>query len=115
MLVLKGIFTRNVFHSLQSLFRCRNSILKNNIKVIKCFHTILPGQTLKVIASKEGAVKNIRTLVSSNPYELISEAKVNEKFIFFIKSYEHIVRNQESVINKLSYKSFNFLKSVIKN
>ena len=73
------------------------------------------GQTLKVIASKEGAVKNIRTLVSSNPYELISEAKVNEKFIFFIKSYEHIVRNQESVINKLSYKSFNFLKSVIKN
>lgn len=43
------------------------------------------GQVLKILTSKEGSVRNIRTLVASNPYELISESKVNEIFEFFIK------------------------------
>ena len=43
------------------------------------------GQVLKIIASKEGSVRNIRTLVASNPYEFIKESKVNETFEFFIK------------------------------
>lgn len=43
------------------------------------------GQVLKIVASKEGSVRNIRTLVASHPYELISVSKVNETFEFFIK------------------------------
>jgi len=49
---------------------------------------ISSGKVLKIITSKEGSVKNIRTLVASNPYEMISELKANETFEFFIKSYE---------------------------
>jgi len=43
------------------------------------------GQTLKLLSSKEGSIRNIRTLIANNPYELISESKVNETFVFFIK------------------------------
>lgn len=43
------------------------------------------GQILKVITSKEGTVKNIRTLVANNPCELLSEVTTAEGFIFMIK------------------------------
>lgn len=47
--------------------------------------TLSAGQILKLIASTEGTIKNIRTFVANHPYELMSETKVNETFIFFIK------------------------------
>lgn len=47
--------------------------------------TMTAGQILKLLSSKEGSVRNIRTLVAYNPYELMGESKVNETFIFFIK------------------------------
>jgi tRNA 2-thiouridine synthesizing protein A len=42
------------------------------------------GQILKLITSKEGSIRNIRTLVANNPYELISESKSMEGFILHI-------------------------------
>lgn len=42
------------------------------------------GQILKLVAGNEGVVKNIRTLVANNPYELVSESSVESKFIFHI-------------------------------
>jgi len=47
--------------------------------------TMSAGQILKLVASTEGTIKNIRTFVANHPYELISELKVNETFVFFIK------------------------------
>lgn len=47
--------------------------------------TMTAGQTLKLLSSKEGSIRNIRTLTAYNPYELISQSKVNETFVFFIK------------------------------
>jgi tRNA 2-thiouridine synthesizing protein A len=43
------------------------------------------GQILKLITSKEGSIRNIRTLVASNPYELLSESKSQDGFIFHIR------------------------------
>ncbi len=47
--------------------------------------TMLAGQILKVITSKVGTIKNIRTFVASNPYELLSESTTEEGFVFLIK------------------------------
>lgn len=47
--------------------------------------TLSAGQVLKLIASKEGTIKNIRTLVANNPYTLLSEAKSEEGIVFFIR------------------------------
>jgi tRNA 2-thiouridine synthesizing protein A len=43
------------------------------------------GQILKLITSKEGSIRNIRTLVANNPYELLSESKGQDGFIFHIR------------------------------
>ena len=43
------------------------------------------GQILKLITSKEGTVRNIRTFVANNPCELLSEASTTEGFVFMIK------------------------------
>ncbi|BBP00654.1 sulfurtransferase TusA family protein [Sulfuriferula nivalis] len=43
------------------------------------------GQILKVITSKEGSVRNIRTFVANNHCELLSEFNANEGYIFMIK------------------------------
>jgi tRNA 2-thiouridine synthesizing protein A len=47
--------------------------------------TMQPGQILKLITSKEGTVRNIRTLVANNPCELLSEVISAEGFVFMIK------------------------------
>jgi len=47
--------------------------------------TMLPGQILKLITSKEGTVRNIRTFVANNPCELLSEISTAEGFVFMIK------------------------------
>ncbi len=43
------------------------------------------GGVLKVITGKESTIKNIRTLVANNPYNLIEHNKDNEGFVFFIQ------------------------------
>ncbi len=48
-------------------------------------NTMSSGQILKLITSKEGTVRNIRTLVANNPYELLSESKNEEGFVFHIR------------------------------
>lgn len=43
------------------------------------------GEILKVIASTEGTVGNMRTMVKSNPCEMVREAKVKGGFEFYIR------------------------------
>jgi TusA-related sulfurtransferase len=43
------------------------------------------GQILKVITSKESTVRNIRTLIANNPFDLVEHNKDHEGFVFFIK------------------------------
>lgn len=55
------------------------------IKTKEVLDTLVPGDVLKVITSKEGTISNLRTLVKNNPYELLKESKSNEQFKFYIK------------------------------
>jgi len=48
-------------------------------------NSMFTGQVLKLLTSKEGTIKNIRTLVANNPYELINEFREDEVIIFLIK------------------------------
>ncbi|HCI14132.1 MAG: SirA family protein [Gallionellales bacterium RIFCSPLOWO2_02_58_13] len=43
------------------------------------------GAVLKLVSSKEGTVRNIRTFVRNNPYELLREIKGAESFYFYIR------------------------------
>ncbi len=43
------------------------------------------GEILKLVTGKEGTIKNIRTLVVSNNYELLSEHHGEEGFVFLIR------------------------------
>lgn len=43
------------------------------------------GDILKVITSKESTVKNIRTLIANNPFDLVEHNKDHEGFVFLIK------------------------------
>lgn len=43
------------------------------------------GQILKVITSKAGTVRNIRTFVANNHCELLSESNTDAGFIFLIR------------------------------
>ncbi len=43
------------------------------------------GDTIKVTLSKESAVKNITTLVSNNPYEIIGSIKEESHYVLFIR------------------------------
>ncbi len=43
------------------------------------------NEILKLVASQEGTVKNIRTLVRNHHYVLIGEAKADSGFVFYIK------------------------------
>ena len=47
--------------------------------------TMSAGQVLKLLASREGTIKNIRTLVANNDYELLMESKMDEVFVFLIR------------------------------
>ena len=47
--------------------------------------TMLVGQILKLITSKEGTISNIRTFTANNPCELLSESTTEEGFVFLIK------------------------------
>jgi len=43
------------------------------------------GEIVKVITSKESTVKNIRTLVTNNPFNLVDHGKTDEGFVFYIE------------------------------
>ncbi len=43
------------------------------------------GQVLKVITSKAGTVRNIRTFVANNHCELMSEFSTDEGYVFLIR------------------------------
>lgn len=47
--------------------------------------TMLVGQILKLITSKEGTIKNIRTFVANNTCELLHESTTEAGFVFLIK------------------------------
>ncbi|ACT48799.1 sulfurtransferase TusA family protein [Methylotenera mobilis] len=55
------------------------------IRTKEALDTLAPGSVLKVITSQESTVKNIRTLVTNNPFTLVQEQKTAEEFIFFIQ------------------------------
>ena len=55
------------------------------IRTKEVLDTLAPGSVLKVITSQESTVKNIRTLVTNNPFTLVQEQKTAEEFIFFIQ------------------------------
>jgi TusA-related sulfurtransferase len=55
------------------------------IRTKETLDTMDVGSVLKVITSKESTIKNIRTLVANNPYELIHHSKEKTDFIFLIK------------------------------
>ncbi len=55
------------------------------IRTKETLDTLTSGQVLKVVASKESTIKNIRTLVANNPFELLDNMKNEEGFVFFIK------------------------------
>lgn len=54
------------------------------IRAKEVLDQLASGQILKVITSKESTVKNIRTLVANNPFDLIEHNKNQEGFVFFI-------------------------------
>jgi len=55
------------------------------IKTKEALDAMAGNEVLKVITSKEGTVKNIRTLVRQYAYVLIHETKTNEGFVFYIQ------------------------------
>ena len=55
------------------------------IKTKEMLDKMAAGSILKVITNKEGTVKNIRTLVSNNNFELVRETRDADTFNFFIK------------------------------
>jgi tRNA 2-thiouridine synthesizing protein A len=55
------------------------------IKTKEALDAMSGNEILKVITSKEGTVKNIRTLVRQHAYALIHETKTDEGFVFYIQ------------------------------
>jgi TusA-related sulfurtransferase len=55
------------------------------IRAKEILDELASGKILKVITSKESTIKNIRTLVANNPFDLIEHNKNHEGFVFFIQ------------------------------
>lgn len=45
-------------------------------------------QVLKLVASQNGTVRNIRTLVKNNHFELIKEIREGNDFVFYIRKIQ---------------------------
>jgi tRNA 2-thiouridine synthesizing protein A len=54
------------------------------------------NEVLKVITSKEGTIKNIRTLVRQHAYVLVHETKTEEGFVFYIQKVDKTVESFKS-------------------
>lgn len=55
------------------------------IRAKEVLDSMKQGQIIKVITSKESTVKNIRTLVTNNPFHLVDHGKTQEGFVFYIE------------------------------
>lgn len=55
------------------------------IKTKQMLDEMVSGAVLKVVTSKEGTIRNIRTFVNSNHYELLHETRGAEGFHFYIR------------------------------
>lgn len=55
------------------------------IKTKEALDEMASGAVLKLIASQEGSIRNIRTLVKNNDCELLHESRTTEEFLFFIR------------------------------
>lgn len=55
------------------------------IRAKEVLDNIGKGNVLKMITSKESTIKNIKTLVANNPFNLIDHIKTDEGFVFFIE------------------------------
>lgn len=55
------------------------------IRTKEALDALASGEILKVVTSKESTVRNIKTLVANNPFELLDNIKNEEGFVFFIK------------------------------
>lgn len=55
------------------------------IKAKEALDEMVAGAVLKLIASQEGSIRNIRTLVKNNHCELLHESRTSAEFLFFIR------------------------------
>lgn len=55
------------------------------IRAKEILDNIASGEVLKIITSRESTVKNLRTLVANNPFNLLTHAKNEEGFVFYIE------------------------------
>lgn len=55
------------------------------IRTKETLDTMASGSILKVVTGIESTVKNIRTLVANNPYELVSYSSASNLYTFIIK------------------------------
>jgi TusA-related sulfurtransferase len=55
------------------------------IRAKEILDNMLQGEIVKVITSKESTIKNIKTLVINNPFNLIIHRKTEEGYVFYIE------------------------------
>lgn len=55
------------------------------IRTKEILDLLSPGGIVKVIVGKEAAIKNIRTLIANNPFELLDISDDRNKSVIFIK------------------------------
>jgi tRNA 2-thiouridine synthesizing protein A len=55
------------------------------IKTKEVLDTMSVGEILKVVASREGTINNIRTLVKNNDYKLLKHFEENKLYYFYIE------------------------------
>lgn len=55
------------------------------IRTKEMLDEMVVGAVLKVVTSKEGTIKNVRTFVNNNHCELVREIRSEEGFHFYIR------------------------------
>jgi len=55
------------------------------MKAKKAFATLSIGQTLKIIATDPGSIKDFPALCKGPEYELLSSSEENDKYVYFVK------------------------------
>ena len=55
------------------------------IRAMEALAELPSGAVLKLIASQEGTVRNIRTFVKNNQCEMLYESRTTDKYYFFIR------------------------------
>jgi tRNA 2-thiouridine synthesizing protein A len=55
------------------------------VKTKEVLDTMSAGEILKVVASREGTINNIRTLVKNNDYNLLKQFEENKLYYFYIE------------------------------